>query len=154
MTSPRARIAAEQGFSLIELLVVMVVIGILAAIALPLFLGQTEKAQDASAKSDVRTVVQMVELCRAEEDTYASCDEQDELDGAPGIKWGDQAGQSGVLAGGTENTFIAYAISDAKTDDKSHIYAWVQTARGITQRLCVNQDLAALNSGGCRNSEW
>lgn len=139
---------------MIELLVVMVVIGALAAIAIPLFLGQTEKARDASAKTEVRTVVQMVEMCRAEEDTYAKCDEQDELDGAPGVDWGQQPGQSGVKEGGTESGFTAYAISTAKTNDKSHVYEWVQTARGVNQRICAYDDGAPLNSGGCRNSAW
>lgn len=45
--------APDAGFTLVELLVVMIIIGVLAAVAVPTFLSQRAKAHDAATKADV-----------------------------------------------------------------------------------------------------
>lgn len=64
------RARQDEGFSIVELVVVIIILGILAAIAISVFLGQREKAAAASAKQTLRNVNLIAESFREDGATY------------------------------------------------------------------------------------
>lgn len=77
----RERAHGEGGFTLVELLVVMLIIGLLAAIAIPSFFNQRDKARDADAKSAARTAQTAIETYATDNGgSYAGADEASLID--------------------------------------------------------------------------
>jgi type IV pilus assembly protein PilA len=79
------RTAEESGFTLVELLVVMLILGLLAAIAVPAFFNQRDKAKDSDAKAGARTAQTAMEIYKVEHDgeyTGADVADLEDIEGA------------------------------------------------------------------------
>jgi prepilin-type N-terminal cleavage/methylation domain-containing protein len=68
----RSPLQARQGFTLIELIIVVVIIGLLATIAIPKFAGAKEKAMLAAMKSDLRSLVMQEESYLIDNASYTT----------------------------------------------------------------------------------
>ena len=133
------RLRHEHGFSLVELLVVTLIVGMLAAIALPAFLGQRAKGQDSAAKSDARSLVTQMEACYTDHDRYDPCPGPD-----TGIPSGNGPGEVEATPSGNTYVLVAYSHS-------GNTFTVEKEADGTTTRSCT--DAGAAN-GGCRGGSW
>jgi type IV pilus assembly protein PilA len=138
--------ASEQaGFTLIEVLVVILIIGILAAIAIPSFLNQSHKAQDSQAKVIARDAQLAIE-------TYAT-------NNSGSYSGADVAALTAIdptLAGTGSNTASLISVTGANASNytviasdpgTSNQFSVVKTGSAIS-RLCSG------SGGGCSGGSW
>lgn len=71
----RCRPRRQQGFTLIEIMVVVIILGILAAIVAPNVIGRVGDAQITAAKSDIRGIENAMKLYRLDNFSYPSSEQ-------------------------------------------------------------------------------
>ena len=78
----------EEGFTLIELMVVVLIIAILIAIAIPTFLGARQRAQDRAAQSNLRNALTAEKTFYTDNQTYGTDAQMTASNIETSLKWG------------------------------------------------------------------
>jgi prepilin-type N-terminal cleavage/methylation domain-containing protein len=145
----------EAGFTLFELRLVLVIIGILAAIGLPAFFGVSAKGYDADAKSKANAVYQDVMSCHVDTEDFTSCDSVAELGGSgglvEGVDWGAAPGEA-LVHNATKDEVTVTATSDAQSGGFNHTFSIVVGPSGA-DRVCFT-GVAPSTKGGCHGGTW
>ena len=125
----------ESGFTLVELLVVMLILGLLAAIAIPSFFNQRDKARDADAKAGVRTAQTAIE-------TYATDNNGSYVGATPALLQGIESTLNDVTLTVPAATATTYTVR--VTSGTGKWFEIQRAATGLTTQPC-----GASAGGGC-----
>jgi len=124
---------AEHGFTLVELFVVCLIIGVLCAIAIPAFLTQSGKAKDASAKELLHTAQTAAETIGSENSgSYQNVTLPELNKVEPTISI--QASQEHAYLSAATQTTTSYSITAVATDGDE--LTLTKEASGVVERTC------------------
>jgi type IV pilus assembly protein PilA len=107
----------QDGFTLIELMVVVLIIAILIAIAIPTFLGLRERAQNRAATSDVRNALTAAKAFYTDGDTFVGFDAVDGEDIEPSLTWADGGGSKTTVGINAVTATTVVLTKQSESDD-------------------------------------
>ena len=113
---PHARPAS--GFTLIEIMVVIVILGVLAALVVPKVLERPDDARAIAAKSDIATIMQALKLYRLDNQRYPTGEQGLECAGRQARNSADSAElEAGRLSGAAAQGSVAEPLSVPQSRD-------------------------------------